>query len=249
MKKVIFNIIITVVAFALVSQLFYIGYMEATVPGWRMGFNDNGWFDKTEPGEEELIIDEPTDEPVTQFIEPTTEEVSKETIVEKETETALFTTESDGWIEDETPVEMAAGDFLISESGDEAVFVKYSGKDVCVILPSKYKGKPITSIAEGAFTSASCKVVVIPDSYTIISNNAFVDNTSIEKVKIGDGVTEISNMAFGYCKNLTTVTGGINVKTIKPYAFAGCAKLETIDFDLNNIEIGSKAFDKTQIKV
>jgi hypothetical protein len=234
MKKIILNVGVTILAIAILVPLFYIGYQEATRPA-----------------------EEATDRPcnpssilITEDIEETAlSETEKNTENIKENIKPNISDETDAWQEDDTLVEMSAGDYLVSDSGDEVVFLKYSGDDNCVILPTEYKGKPITSVADGAFTSSTCKVVSIPKSYKKIADRAFCDNATIEEVIIGDGVEEIGNSAFAYCRNLNTVTGGRNIKTIKAYAFSGCKKLKNINFNFENIEIGNKVFDETEIKV
>ena len=52
-----------------------------------------------------------------------------------------------------------------------------------VVIPSKYQGKPVTTIEQYAFENySSLKSVTIPSSITIISNNAFKNCSSLETI-------------------------------------------------------------------
>lgn len=233
MKKVILNVVLTIVATIIIGTLFYIGYQESQ--------GNTGKFDY----ETDVEYNNPCNLPTN--TEPTTKE---EPTNENTTDAPVNKPTSDGgWQEEDSYAQMNAGDYLISESDGVITFVKYTGKDTKVTLPTEYKGKPITHIAEGAFTSSECEAVYIPSSYERICRGAFADNVTIKEVFIGEKVVEVESMAFGYCRNLKTVKGCQNVKYVSSYAFTGCKSLESVDFDFRNIEVGEKAFDGTNIKV
>lgn len=233
MKKVILNIVLTVVAAIIVSTLFYIGYQESQGNTGKINY------------ETDVEYNNPCNLPVN------TESTTNEEPTEESTTEAPVNkpTSNGGWQDDEGYNEMNAGDYLVSENEGIVTFVKYTGKDTRVALPTEYKGKPITHIAEGAFTSSECEAVYIPSSYERICRGAFADNVTIKEVFIGEKVVEVESMAFGYCRNLKTVKGCQNVKYVSSYAFTGCKSLESVDFDFRNIEVGEKAFDGTNIKV
>ena len=69
-----------------------------------------------------------------------------------------------------------------------------------IIIPSKYKGLPVTGIVDGAFEG----------------------NTLITGVTIPDGVTSIGESAFSGCGSLTSVTIGNSVMSIGDCVFDGC---------------------------
>ena len=78
--------------------------------------------------------------------------------------------------------------------------------DTEIVIPSVYKGKPVTSIGSEAFADCSSLTsVVILDSITSIGSEAFEYCTSLTSVVIPDSVTSIGYDAFEYCTSLTEV--------------------------------------------
>lgn len=227
MKKVILNVVLTVVAVAIVGTLFYVGYQESQ-------------------GNTDPFGLKPDVEETEEFIPKTTEKVELTTT---EPTTATPSGNNNGWIGDDEYAEMNAGEYLVSENDGVVTFVKYTGNEPRVKLPTEYNGKTITHIAEGAFSATECEAVYIPDTYQRVCRGAFSDNTYIKEVYIGKEVVEIESMAFGYCRNLQTVTGCQGVKYVSSYAFNSCKKLANTDFDFEKIEIGEKAFEGTLIKI
>lgn len=80
---------------------------------------------------------------------------------------------------------------------------KYIGDDVDVVIPSKIKGKKVTSIGSYAFKKEyfdgpglDIKSVVIPEGVTNIGLAAFEECEYLEKVTIPSSVTHIRSYAF-----------------------------------------------------
>lgn len=63
--------------------------------------------------------------------------------------------------------------------------------------------------------------VTIPDDVYYIADNAFKNNTKINKLNIPDTVKAIGNEAFYGCTSLKEVNGGNNVSFVGAYAFYG----------------------------
>lgn len=70
---------------------------------------------------------------------------------------------------------------------------------------------------------------VIPNSVTIIGENAFRDCNGLTSVIIPDGVISIGNHAFFSCEGLTSITIGNCVKSIEKDAFTGNSGLMSIN--------------------
>ena len=98
-----------------------------------------------------------------------------------------------------------------------------------IVIPSTYKGLPVTEIGYGAFNSAPGTYitnVVIPDSVTSIGDYAFNYCISLASVVIPDSVTSIGESAFSGCSSLTSIVIADSVEYIGNYAFAGCSNLQ-----------------------
>ena len=81
-----------------------------------------------------------------------------------------------------------------------------SCKDDDIVIPSEYKGKPVTIIESYAFAyCSSITSVKIPDSVTNIEQSAFYRCTSLESVTIPDSVTNIEDFAFSECTSLKSI--------------------------------------------
>ena len=81
-----------------------------------------------------------------------------------------------------------------------------------------------------------CKNTIIPNSVTLIDDNAFYGCTGLTSVTIPNTVTYIGNGAFEGCSGLTSVTIGNSVTTIGNGAFSECNILSTITSKIENPE-------------
>lgn len=136
-----------------------------------------------------------------------------------------------------------------------------------VVVPDTYRGKPVTSIGDRAFTNRNkltgvtlgpnirrigeqafynCSYLTkvnLPESLTEIGAQAFQSCRLLNcELVIPSGITRISDYAFAYCRNLTSVTIGGNVTEIGDYAFADCNKLASVIIPDNVESIGDYAF-------
>ncbi|MBQ9806995.1 MAG: leucine-rich repeat domain-containing protein [Clostridia bacterium] len=94
-----------------------------------------------------------------------------------------------------------------------------------IVIPKKYKGKPVTEI----------------------SNGAFKDCTDITSVTLTENITEIGYEAFSGCTSLKEVNNTSTIKYIREDAFAGCTELKK--FSINDIMdfVGEGAFKGTSL--
>ena len=116
--------------------------------------------------------------------------------------------------------------------------------DTDLVIPSAYKGLPVTAIGEGAFLYCDLITsVIIPDSVTSIGSGAFDDcinieeatlpavaipsipKNNLERVAITSGES-IEASAFSGCTTLTSVTIADSVTSIGNNAFNGCTSIE-----------------------
>lgn len=135
-----------------------------------------------------------------------------------------------------------------------------------VVMESVYRGKPVTSIADKAFSnnttitsmvvgenvktigknafarSAILTSVTLPESVTSIGEYAFQSCKQLKSITLPDGVTEVSNYMFSWCANLETVTLGAATTQIGEYAFSNCSKLQQITLPDTMQVVGEYAF-------
>lgn len=85
---------------------------------------------------------------------------------------------------------------------------------------------------------------VVPDSVTIIAENAFYNCLNLTKVTISKNVTDIEASAFANCKNLTDVIfeNGSNLANINNNAFYNCENLNNVEIPKSVINIGNSVF-------
>ena len=117
-----------------------------------------------------------------------------------------------------------------------------------VTIPTKYEKDGITykvtEISEGAFKNASSlEKVVIKKGITTIQKKAFLGCKNLKSVSIASTVKEIKAEAFSGCESLTKITIPKNVTKIEANAFKGCKNLKKITIKSTKIKkIGKKAF-------
>ena len=126
-------------------------------------------------------------------------------------------------------------EFELNTDGN-SYYVKKVGTctDNDIVIPSTYKGLPVTSIGTFAFSYCyNVTSVVIPDSVTSIGYAAFVYCNSLSSVIIPDSVKTIEGHGFYGC-NLKSVTISEHLTSIGRAAFNGSTSLERINVDENN---------------
>ncbi len=92
----------------------------------------------------------------------------------------------------------------------------------------------VTSIGSAFSYCDSLANVILPNSVTYISSEAFYGCTSLASITIPETVTQIGSKAFGYCKSLQNINIPDNVEYIDDYAFDGCENLTKITVGKNN---------------
>lgn len=128
-----------------------------------------------------------------------------------------------------------------------------------------------TEICAGAFSYCRLKQIAIPESVTVIGEDAFQNCRNLEEIVIPESVTEIRADTFNSCEKLKTVslpntlekigenafllcssleeiTIPQKVTAIDDGAFSGCLQLSCVSLPKGLQKIGGKAFYNTAIK-
>lgn len=134
-------------------------------------------------------------------------------------------------------------DFEFILNNTAVVVISYKGTAADVTIPSRYQGKPVTTIGHAAFFNSAVTSVTIPDSVTSISDEAFVNCPKLTNISIPNSVTFIGFSAFNSCTSLKSITLPSSLSTIQSYAFYNCENLKTIRIPVSVTSIGNYAFD------
>lgn len=122
------------------------------------------------------------------------------------------------------------------ETGD----VNYEG---VVVIPSIYKGLPVTRVEDAAFADChNYTKIIIPDSVTYIGDAAFSGCFNLTSIIMGNGVTYIGNYLTSSCQNLKRVNIPDGVTHIGEYAFNDARKTKSITIPVSVTYIGAHAF-------
>lgn len=101
----------------------------------------------------------------------------------------------------------------------------------------------VTSLyAFSLYEAKNLKKVVLPNTLTLIREQAFRNCYAIEEIVMADSVTTIEKAAFMDCKNLSKITLPRSLKTIATETFRGCNALATLTIPSNVTTIERRAF-------
>ena len=148
-------------------------------------------------------------------------------------------------------------EFRLINNDTEYEVIGYTGTSTEVLIPSIYKGKPVTSIGDSAFYGCtSLTSIEIPNSVTSIGDSAFSDCSSLTKVNYTGTIDQWVQIEFNnydsnplyYAKNLyinNELVTQANITTatkISNYAFYKCSSLTSIEIPNSVTSIGNYAF-------
>lgn len=133
-------------------------------------------------------------------------------------------------------------DFEFILNNTAVVVISYKGTAADVTIPSRYKGKPVTTIGHAAFFNSAVTSVTIPDSVTSISDEAFINCPKLTNISIPNSVTYIGFSAFSSCTSLKSITLPSSLSFISGALFLGCSQLTTIHIPVSVTSIGNNAF-------
>lgn len=133
-------------------------------------------------------------------------------------------------------------EFTLDNTAAIVTNYKYNGAAADVTIPSRYQGKPVTTIGHAAFFNSAVTSVTIPDSVTSISDDAFVNCPQLTNISIPNSVTFIGFNAFSSCTRLKSITLPSSLSSISGALFSGCSQLTTIHIPVSVTSIGNNAF-------
>lgn len=108
--------------------------------------------------------------------------------------------------------------------------IKYHGNDAQVTVPNW-----VHEISEEAFANCdTLERLILPDSVTSINHAAFQDCKNLAEVVLPNSVKTIGSSAFSGCTSLYSIDIPEKTELISPGAFADCPSLSTISIDANN---------------
>ena len=112
-----------------------------------------------------------------------------------------------------------------------------------VVMDDFYRGKPVTSIADKAF-SGNTRITsfVVGKNVKTIGASAFARCSELTSITIPDGVTSIGNNCFQSCKKLTSFAFPSSITVIPDYIFSWCTALESVSFGENTTTVSIYAF-------
>lgn len=121
------------------------------------------------------------------------------------------------------------------------------GMGTCVesnveIAPSAYNRK-VTVIAENAFKAdTTLESVIIPEPVNTIANTAFINCTSLRKVTLPNTLMSFSYASFQGCTALKTVELPSSLVNVGPSTFQGCTGLVKVSLPKNFPKIQNRVF-------
>lgn len=155
--------------------------------------------------------------------------------------------------------------FELNEDSTGYVVTGYNGSSREIVILNTYNGKPVTSIANGAFEGEdgitkvtvsdgialgagifeecdNLKEVVLPSDLTEIPEGTFYSCLNLKTVVIPETVTKISELAFVYCMSLNNISLPQGLKEIGEGAFGACYNLTEITIPASVETIDESAF-------
>jgi chitodextrinase len=135
-----------------------------------------------------------------------------------------------------TATAAVSGDYQYRLIDDDthAEITKYTGSGTVVNIPSALEGKPVTSLAQYAFSYATITSVTMPDSLVRIGGGVFVYCASLTSVQLAN-VVNIDTDAFQGCTSLTSIDIPTSTVSISYSAFTRCSSMTAINVAAGNL--------------
>ena len=116
-----------------------------------------------------------------------------------------------------------------------------------VVMTDTYRGKPVTSIADKAFSGNNrLTSFTVGKNVKTIGANAFSRCAELTSITIPESVTKIGDHCFQSCKKLESFTFPNSIVNVEPYIFSWCSALKTVTFGNQTETIGDYAFSNCE---
>lgn len=127
---------------------------------------------------------------------------------------------------------------------DETVCIEgYISTALTLTVPNEIDGMPVNEIARAAFFGNTGLIsIILPDSLTLIGEDAFASCPNLTAVTLPDSVKVIPAGCFADCKALRTLNLPVGLEEIGFRAFRGCAILSKLTAPPSLSKIGLEAF-------
>lgn len=127
----------------------------------------------------------------------------------------------------------------------------YTGNPTTLNIPSNDgKGHKVVAIAESAFSGAAgydrIEKVKIPDTVTVIEEDAFNGLPNLEEVVLSSKLITMGDGVFDGCTQLEEIEFPNTLERIGARAFNRCINLERLYIPASVKEIGQQAFDSCE---
>ena len=136
--------------------------------------------------------------------------------------------------------------FSHEPAGDGTTVITGVKKEVLKLtLPTAIGGYTVTAIGDRAFASLSSETyntIIVPESITVIGDEAFKDCKGISIVVKGE-LTKVGERSFYGCTRLSSISLAEGMETITAEAFASCTSLSSVRIPQSVKTIGENTFD------
>ena len=113
----------------------------------------------------------------------------------------------------------------------------------CSSLTSIELPPTLKTIRGGMFAGCGFTTFTIPETVTVIAQDAFRNCSSLEEIRIPESLAKIGPWAFRGCVNLKSMFLPNNISVIHDCVFAECESLENVEMSNRVSEIGAFAFN------